>query len=251
MYPIKDRKDFIEIHRRSVIKLNLPISLVDDIEKKESLFSEYTSAELLEIIVSYLEYNELDNSQLDRSAESYQVYASQFNQQGTFRRDGIVNNFRQGSGKEGFDKQPGLRRVQQIQTIPVEPFTVEKIKTITSTPPPRNLKPPTKENSERSRILKECGIDITRDKVCYMCLGSHFRPHCGVYPREVEYGEMCRQTIDGEKYIFGFHPKSSCKHGNDISQGRKFTGSQSDNRDQQAPRYGQPFPNNNWKPYRG
>ena len=84
-----------------------------------------------------------------------------------------------------------------------------------------------------------------------MCLGSHFRPHCGVYPREVEYGEMCRQTIDGEKYIFGFHPKSSCKHGNDISQGRKFTGSQSDNRDQQAPRYGQPFPNSNWKPYRG
>ena len=144
-----------------------------------------------------------------------------------------------------------MRKVQQIQTIPDEPFTVEKIKTITSAPPHRNLKPQNKENSERSRILKECGIDITQDKVCYMCLGSHFRPHCGVYPREVEYSEMCRQTIDGEKYIFGFHPKSSCKHGNDISQGRKFTGSQSDNRDQQAPRYGQPFPNNNWKPYRG
>ena len=91
------------------------------LKKKESLFSEYTSAELLEIIVSYLEYNELDNSQLDRSTD-YQVYASQFNQQGTFRRDGIVNNFRHGSGKEGFDKQPGMRKVQQIQTIPDEPL---------------------------------------------------------------------------------------------------------------------------------
>ena len=91
--------------RRSVIKLNLPISLVDDIEKKESLFSEYTSAELLEIIVSYLEYNELDNSQLDRSTD-YQVYASQLNQQGTFRRDGIVNNFRHQPGEKfaGFAK---------------------------------------------------------------------------------------------------------------------------------------------------
>ena len=103
MYPIKDRKDFIEIHRRSVIKLNLPVSLVDDIEKKESLFSEYSSAELLEIIVSYLEYNELDNSQLDRSTESYHVYAAQFSQQSTFRRDGVVNNFRKGSGK--FDQK--------------------------------------------------------------------------------------------------------------------------------------------------
>ena len=54
MYPLKDRRDFIEVHRRSIIKLNLPTTLIDDIEKKESLFSEYTSAELLEIIVSYL-----------------------------------------------------------------------------------------------------------------------------------------------------------------------------------------------------
>ena len=145
-----------------------------------------------------------------------------------------------------------MRKIKRVQTIPDEPFTVEKIKTITSAPPPRNLKPPTKENSERSRILKECGIDITQDKVCYMCLGNHIRPHCKVYPREVEYSELCRLTVSGEKYIFGFHPKAACKHGNDISQGRKLPGSQGNNRsrNQQASQYGKPAQNSNWKPYR-
>ena len=96
MYPHKDRKDFIEVHRRSVIELNLPTTLVDDIEKKESVFSEYISAELLEIIVSYLEYNELDSTHLDRTAETYQVYASQFEPQGTFRKgEQFQTRFRQ------------------------------------------------------------------------------------------------------------------------------------------------------------
>ena len=66
MYPYKNCCDFIEVHRRSIIKLNLPTTLIDDIEKKEAIFSEYSSEELLEIMVSYL----------DRAAETYQVYAT-------------------------------------------------------------------------------------------------------------------------------------------------------------------------------
>ena len=131
---------------------------------------------------------------------------------------------------------------------------MEKIQTITNIPPPRlpiKTSASLEAAKEKIGIMEECGIDMSQGYVCFMCFGTHVHPNCLIYPPGIEYGEMCRQTIDGEKYIFGFHPKSSCKHGNDISQGRKFTGSQSDNRDQQAPRYGQPFPNNNWKPYRG
>ena len=54
MYAEKDRRVFIELHRKNIIKLNLPTSLVEEVEKKEALLSEYTSSEPLEIVVSYL-----------------------------------------------------------------------------------------------------------------------------------------------------------------------------------------------------
>ena len=86
MYPDRDSRDFIEIHRRNIIKLDLPTILIEEIEKKEALFSEYSSGELLEIIVSYLEHNEIDPSNFDRMSENYRVYATSFASQGTFRR---------------------------------------------------------------------------------------------------------------------------------------------------------------------
>ena len=267
IYPAKDRKDFIEVHRRSVIKLNLPVSLVDDIEKKESLFSEYSSAELLEIIVSYLEHNELSDCNLDRSTDSYHVYATQFNPQGTFRRDGVMNNFQSRSDKTDKSDNRGRsqsrgrsqgksQKVKKVTTFTEKPCVVEKIHTIVASPPPRNFKPPSKANLERTNILKGFGLDNEKENICFMCLGNHIRPHCKIYPRDVEYSEICKSNINGESYIFGFHPKAACKHGSDLTQGKKIPGSKKENRSrnqqqQKGSQYGnQSQASSNWKPYR-
>ena len=105
IYPDKDRRDFTEVHRRSIIKLNLPTSLIEEIEKKEVLFSEYSSAELLEIIVSYLEHNEIDSSNFDLTSENYCVYAMSFAPQGRFRRAQDTNYFHPKVTPERNEKQ--------------------------------------------------------------------------------------------------------------------------------------------------
>ena len=53
VHPISERKSFLEGHRWSIFKQNLPSNLLDEIERKEKLFTEYSSAEILEITVSY------------------------------------------------------------------------------------------------------------------------------------------------------------------------------------------------------
>ena len=61
VHPISERKTFLEGHRRSIFKQNLPSNLLDKIERKEKLFTEYSSVEILEITVSYLEHNDFED----------------------------------------------------------------------------------------------------------------------------------------------------------------------------------------------
>ena len=84
----------------------MPTTLIDEIVKKEALFSEYSSAELLEIIVSYLEYNDLDSSH----------FATSFAPQGTFRRGKESNNSRPKLTQERNVnwQKPTDKRVKQI-----------------------------------------------------------------------------------------------------------------------------------------
>jgi hypothetical protein len=192
MYPLKDRRDFIEVHRRSIIKLNLPTTLIDDIEKKEALFSEYTSAELLEIIVSFLEYNELDSSHFDRASETYQVYASSFAPQGTFRREKDGNNFRPKSTQEGDIKwqKPKHKKVKQIKNIPEE-----HIRNVSASPTPLSGRV-SMATQQKLDSLKSHGIDIEQGVICFMCLGRHMRPACPHYGKDVDYTDLCIKAIN-------------------------------------------------------
>ena len=207
MYPEKDRRVFIELHRKNIIKLNLPTSLVEEVEKKEALFSEYTLSELLEIVVSYLEHNEIDPHNFDRMSENYRVYATSFSSQGTFRRS---------QGKDEVDKKPRKAQHKRVKQIM---HTGEQNPPSTPLPPSNFYSEATKQRLE---LLKSRGLNV-EPVICFTCLGRHKRSACPHYDQKVEYGDLCTKVINEATYGFGFHARTACTHRDNIKFGRKLS----------------------------
>ena len=234
MFPDKDRRNFIELHRKNIIKLNLPTTLMEEVEKKEALFSEYSSSELLEIVVSYLEHNEIDPHNFDRMSENYRVYATAFSSQGTFRK---------AQGKNEMDKTPKKEKYKRVKQI------LHK-----GDQPPLNTPPQQNSNNfysegtkQRLELLKSRGLQV-EPVICFMCLGRHRRSACPHYDQKVEYGDLCTKVISGANYGFGFHARTACTHGENIKFGRKL--SERADKKSNPPQTPQSVRNSNWKPYR-
>ena len=131
---------------------------------------------------------------------------------------------------------------------------MERIKTITSSPPPQ---PQPKRLSMMSQqkigIMEKYGVEMRPGTLtCFMCLGNHIRTQCPHYGREIEYSDLCIKTIEGERYAFGFHLRATCRHGENGRHGRKLLGKHGDSksRHDRAPQSEKPFRNSNWKTYK-
>ena len=194
MNPISARSDFIETHRRSIFRANLPLGLEKEVEQKESIYSHYTSTELLGIVVSFCETNKAEYDSFDEISR-YRVY--------------------------GVQKQPpvvkGILRKPKVKNINVG----NKNKNINAVEK-KNLLP---SSQERIKTLQNLGISGENSSmVCFLCLGPHRKYECKNYdPAGKLTQDMCVNHINGSEYAFGFHGRESCKHGKNPNLGRKVT----------------------------
>ena len=202
--PEENRQTFLEMHKRSIFKQNLPSSLLDDIERKEKLFTEFSSKELLEITVSFLEHNEFSDETIKKNFEKYRVYTmrSVGNEEGLVRKPGNIEK------KKYVKNKQVKKKIQQV----TQPEIASK-----------TLKTPTEASKIKLKILSDLGIK-SDDVICFMCLGPHLRAKCGIYGSQIPYSngnELCVQTVGNQKVAFGFHPRETCKHGNNARFGKQ------------------------------
>ena len=176
--------------------------MLDEIERKEKLFTEYNSAELLEITVSFLENNEFEDDSIKKNFERYRVYAVK-----SFSDEGLLRKPSSPAKQMSWKQKSERKAVRQI-----EEQNTEK----------RPMLPRSKLSSERVRVLTENGIKCD-SIVCFMCLGPHLRRECKVYSKDVPYRpnmELCSKVLKQGKFAFGFHPRESCKHGDNPKFGQ-------------------------------
>ena len=256
----------------------LPSNSLDEIERKEKLFTEYSSAELLEITVSHLEHNEFEDDSIRKNFERYRVYSlKSFADEGLLRKPSYA--------KGGFNKKSGYKNVNQVTDANVgktncfscgKPghfardcqLPAHKIATTTTTgcfscgkqghfardctaKKVQNVsaecyncgivghfsrdctkntsiklvnkqgKQISESSKEKIQILKDHGVKCT-NIICFMCLGQHLKRDCNLY-KDLTYrpnNEICQKVIKGSRYVFGFHPRESCKHGENQKWGK-------------------------------
>ena len=223
--PENERKAFIEMHRRGIFKQNLPTQLLDEIERKEQIFTNYTSGELLEIIVSFLENNSYEDYSVQQNLERYKVYSLK-----TLHNNGI---FRKPAGPV---KNTGFRnnKHKSVKQIQQQPEDVVKKETTPT---------PSEASQKKLKILRDRGVQF-QGIICFACLGPHLRSKCPFYNKAVPYSEndkLCTRQISNNQFAFGFHPIGSCKHGDNPKHGKILM----NNKNKKHTAEGQ-----GWKPYK-
>ena len=84
MFKSEKREDFIEKNKRLIFKQNLPQALLTKLEAKEKIYSQFTSSEILEMVVSLEEESTLNFKDNDTQFERYRLFSIR-NESGTIQ----------------------------------------------------------------------------------------------------------------------------------------------------------------------
>ena len=183
----EDRSAYVERHRAKILKQNLPRPLLEEVERKESIYRPFSSSELLDHVVTYMQHSTFDGREVADAFEQYKVFG--INQVKHAEPGRLRNSFKDKDYSEGSQKK--------------EPkdFSDKSV-----------LHPSIRAKFDK---LASFGIDTRAAPVCFMCMGHHLRKNCSVYPRTIGYADddsLCTKIVNDKLMVFGFHPKESCKH---------------------------------------
>ena len=200
-HPESARAEYIETHRRAVFRGNLPTGLLEEVDRKESIYNRYSSSELLGIVVSYCENNQASYDQFDELSK-YKVY-------------GIKSQPELKKGTLRKPKHKSIKRV--VANSSPENHSVKQVS--------RDAPKITQQSAARLKCLKDLGLKLKTDEIiCFLCLGAHSKRNCTVYaPESLLTTSPCVMRVGEEDYVFGFHEKHSCKHGSRAKFGRKVS----------------------------
>ena len=199
-HPESARAEYIENHRRAVFRGNLPTGLLEEVDRKESIYSRYTSSELLGIVVSYCENNMANYDQFDELSK-YKVYG-----------------VKQPELNSGTLRKPKQKSVRKVSANPAEENRL--VKQVSQAAPKI-----TQQSEARLKCLKDLGVPLKQAEiVCFLCLGKHSKRSCTIYAPDSKLTlNPCILQIGGSDYVFGFHEKQSCRHGSRAQFGRKVS----------------------------
>ena len=188
----EDRPIYIEQNLRKILKRNLPLKLLDAIEAKESLYTAFTSKEILDHYVSYI-HNQTEG-RVDHS--KYNVFALKVRTQpATVRTKGKRDTKKFSPTNKASPKTNGK--------VPYQQGDKKKIFEIKN----QGKKTPKPSEASQKKIdkLKKFGIDTTYP-LCFLCLKKHPFFKCTQYKGVKMSEELC---IKNNKPM-GFH--EVCKH---------------------------------------
>ena len=194
----EERPEYIEQNSRKILKRNLPVKLLDAIESKESLYTPFTSKEIIDHFVSYV-HNQTEG-RADYS--KYNVFALKIkNQPATIRSK---PRKRQPKFASKTDKTQRVKKYTKGATK-VDSKTVREVK---------GDKKPKREPSEASKVklekLKEFGIDTTYP-LCFLCLRKHSKYKCKQYQGVGISEDLCIIRENNKPKPMGYHKE--CRHG--------------------------------------
>ena len=194
----EERPEYIEQNSRKFLKRNLPVKLLDAIESKESLYTPFTSKEIIDHFVSYV-HNQTEG-RTDYS--KYNVFALKLkNQPATIRS-------KPRKKQPKFASKPD--KTQRVKKY-LKGATKTDNKNVREVKDDRKLK---REPSEASKIklekLKEFGIDTTYP-LCFLCLRKHSKFKCKQYQGVGISEDLCIIRENNKPKPMGYHKE--CRHG--------------------------------------
>ena len=194
MHKQEKREEFVEANRRLIFKQNLPQTLLTKLEAKEKIYSQFTSNEILEIVVSSEEESTLSYKHNDTQFERYRVFSMKSNA-GTLRpkpKNGQKGN--KGHFGKNIKKEENFResKIFEIKNKEVNYSETRK---------------------KKLDILAKFGLVKPKNKViCFFCLGPHSSVQCDIYTEYEPLNRLCIKTQEGKQRVYGFHSQAKCKH---------------------------------------
>ena len=205
--PEKDRDQYIEEGISKILRSHLPSEVAKTVEAKESLFSKFSSSEILD---TYLYYNNR-LAQADEVEEQYDIFSNQ-----------VESNLRtgktasRGRGPRGPPSRPPSGRGGRGRE------SNRRVNELRRGGPSRGSQyrgdnrnsAPKREMSEKSRDkIKALGPRYAGKRFCFSCLdldNFHYSRNC---PKGYQYSEnLCYKMVGGRKIPHGYH--AQCKEGN-------------------------------------
>ena len=195
-----ERSAYIEHNQRKILKRNLPLKLLDAIESKESLYTAFTSKEIIDHYVSWI-HNQTEG-RIDHN--KYNVFAMKVKTQpATVRTKSSsqkVNKKRFGSNNKQ-DSEKEFKNVKSFKGRKVMQLRDDKEKT--------NKRIPSEASQKKLNKLKEFGIDVSYP-ICFLCLKKHPIAKCILYKGVKLSDELCIQKEGGKDKPMGYHEE--CRH---------------------------------------
>ena len=99
----EDRSAYVERHRAKILKQNLPRPLLEEVERKESIYRPFSSSELLDHVVTYMQHSTFDGREVADAFEQYKVFG--INQVKHAEPGRLRNSFKDKDYSEGSQKK--------------------------------------------------------------------------------------------------------------------------------------------------
>lgn len=202
--PRDDRIQYIEQNQRKILKRNLPLKLLDAIEAKESLYTAFTSKEIIDHYVSWV-HNQTEGR---NEQNKYNVFTTRVKPvPATIRnKQPQQSRFSKRSPKENSGSLVDKGNDKNNRVCEVKPKTngINKIPRI-----------PSEVSKQKLNKLKSMGIDVTYP-ICFLCLNKHSIYHCKQYKNVTVSDKLCTQIENNKEIPMGYH--SECRHHNNTFQ---------------------------------
>ena len=197
--PKEERLQYIEHHQRKILKRNLPIKLLDAIEAKESLYTAFTSKEIIDHYVSWV-HNQSDGR---GDQDKYNVFVTKIKPAPATLRSKSNENLNSEIKKRQGNKRNNKRfaRNSRVNEVNANFRSTKKVPKL-----------PCESSKEKLKQLQEMGV-ITTFPTCFLCLDKHLLFNCKLYKDVKVSDKLCTQFKNGKEVAMGYH--SECRHGDD------------------------------------
>ena len=206
--PAEQRDIYIEINNRKILKQSLPAKLLDNLEQKENLYTEFSSKEILDHYVSFVH----NTNETRYNPETYRVFTTKVKSvPGTVRNQNIgkydKKRFRENKLSKTFNKSfHKNHKVNEIKPQ-VNNSNIKKM--------------PSEESRRKITLLRKEGIDV-KYPICFLCLKDHLANKCEQYRGVRIIDKLCIIMKNGKRIPMGFH--SECRHEQNISNNVSSSG---------------------------
>ena len=186
--PLEQRDEYLERHAKRLIEQSMDPEILAEVQKKESIFSPFTSTELIEFIMSR-------HNQVDQNVNQYNnVFLAR-------RPSSQLRN--EDSEKQRHSKQNKGKKPQKNHNFS------KKIQAVSQAPDVSKM-------TEKSKLkLQELGprFQNTNGPICFKCIdlkNLHLPKSCPLYSGPVA-DKLCWKHEGGKRRPCGYHPPELCK----------------------------------------